>query len=305
MYDKHGRNINYLRLSVNSKCNFDCFFCSSNRTIIHELTLNELKSFSELFSLLGIEHVRITGGEPLIRQDLPQILELFSKNFHISITTNGSRLKEFVKILSKFHVRNINLSLHSLDEEIFYKITKAKLSDVLDGLKAALKEKLNIKLNCVVNRYNVEEIPNLVRFASKLKIPIRFIELMPIGQNNESVPLSEIMKCLESFELKPVNVKLGFGPASYYVTKNGNYVGIIAALSKNFCSSCNKIRVSSEGKLYPCLGSSFCIDLRELLNRTGSKEELLMILRSIVESKPLRHNMNESFVQSNMRELGG
>lgn len=304
MQDKYGRNINYLRLSISNRCNFDCFFCSPSRTTACELNLDELRYFSEIFLALGIEHVRITGGEPLLRRDLPQILELFSKNFQISITTNGSLLKDLARTLSEFNVRSINLSLHSLDEERFYRMTRGNLSEVLDGLDAALKEKLNIKLNCVVSRYNVEEIPTLVRFAGELKVPIRFIELMPIGQNNESVPLSQIMDHLKIFDLKPVNIKLGFGPASYYVTKDGNYVGIIAALSKNFCGSCNKIRVSSEGKLYTCLGSSFFVDLRELL-RVDSKEETLKFLRAVIESKPFKHNMERELVQNSMKELGG
>lgn len=271
---------------------------------MREISLEELKQFSETFSALGIEHIRITGGEPLLRDDLPQMVELLSRSFQLSITTNGSFLKDLAKIFSRFNVRSINLSLHSLDEEKFHRMTRGNLSEVLVGLDAALKEKLCVKLNCVVNRYNVEEIPTLVRFASKLKIPIRFIELMPIGQDNESAPLNEIMEHLKVFDLKPINVKLGFGPANYYVTNDGNYVGIIAALSKNFCDSCNKIRVSSEGKLYPCLGSNFCVDLRELL-RAVSKEEVLKVLRAVIENKPLRHSMNERLVQNSMKELGG
>lgn len=304
MRDRYGRNINYLRLSISNRCNFNCFFCSPGRIVSRELTLDELRRFSEIFSALGIEHVRITGGEPLLREDLPKILELFSKKFQISITTNGSLLRDLAKTLSEFNVRSINLSLHSLDEERFYRMTGGNLNDVLDGLDAALREKLYVKLNCVVSRYNAEEIPTLVRFAGELKVPIRFIELMPIGQDNESVPLKEIVEHLKIFDLKPVNVKLGFGPASYYITKDGNYVGIIAALSKNFCNSCNKVRVSSEGKLYPCLGSSFCVDLREL-SRSNSGEKISEVLRTVIESKPFRHNMEEKPVQNSMKELGG
>ncbi len=253
---------------------------------------------------MGIEHVRLTGGEPTIREDLPEIIELLSKRFRVLITTNGSRLKDLAKLFKEFDVQAINLSLHSLDEETFHKITRAKLKDVLDGLNSALKEGLNVKLNCVVSEHNVDEIPELVRFAGELKVPIRFIELMPVGQNNKAVPLKEILDRLKDFDLKPVDVKLGFGPASYYVTKNGNYVGIIAALSKNFCDSCNKIRLSSDAKLYPCLGSNFHIDLRDVLNR-GSSEEVLKIIKYAIETKPSKHRMNENFVPNNMRELGG
>jgi len=304
MRDSHGRNINYLRLSITNRCNFDCFFCSSNSSFVHEITLQELQILSELFSRLGIEHVRLTGGEPTLREDLPEIVELLSRRFRVLITTNGSRLKDLAKLFKKFDVRAINLSFHSLREEIFYKITHSNLKDVLDGLKSALKEGLNVKLNCVVSEYNVDEIAELVRFAGELKVPIRFIELMPVGKNNKAVVLNEILDRLKDFDLKPVDTKLGFGPASYYVTKDGNYVGIIAALSKNFCDSCNKMRLSSDAKLYPCLGSSFYVDLREILNR-GSSEELLKIMRYAVETKPLKHRMNETFVPNNMRELGG
>ncbi|MGE0033559.1 MAG: radical SAM protein, partial [Pseudothermotoga sp.] len=218
MYDSYGRNINYLRLSITNRCNFDCFFCSSNSLSVRELTLDEIRILSEFFSQLKIQHVRLTGGEPTLREDLGQIIELLSRHFHILVTTNGSRLKDLARLFSKYDVR-VNLSLHSLDEETFYRITRAELKDVLDGLKAALNEGLNVKLNCVVSEYNVDEIAELVRFASKLRTPIRFIELMPVGQNNKAVPLNEIFDRLKDFDLKPVDAKLGFGPASYYVTK--------------------------------------------------------------------------------------
>lgn len=302
MRDSHGRNINYLRLSITNRCNFDCFFCSSNSSLVHEITLQELRILSELFSQLGIEYVRLTGGEPTLREDLPEIIELFSKRFRVLITTNGSRLKDFVKLFKRYNV-HVNLSLHSLNDETFHKITQAKLKDVLDGLKNAMKEGLNVKLNCVVSEYNVDEIPELVRFAGELKVPIRFIELMPVGKNNKAVPFKEILDRLKDFDLKPVDVKLGFGPASYYVTKDGNYVGIIAALSKNFCDSCNKIRLSSDAKLYPCLGSNFHIDLRAIMNR--SSEEILKVMKQTIETKPLKHRMDETPVSNNMRELGG
>uniref|UniRef100_A0A832IBB8 GTP 3',8-cyclase n=1 Tax=Pseudothermotoga hypogea TaxID=57487 RepID=A0A832IBB8_9THEM len=302
MRDSHGRNINYLRLSITNRCNFDCFFCSSNSSLVHEITLQELRILSELFSHLGIEYVRLTGGEPTLREDLPEIIELLSKRFRVLITTNGSRLKDFAKLFKRYNV-HVNFSLHSLNDETFHKITQAKLKDVLDGLKNAVKEGLNVKLNCVVSEYNVDEIPELVRFAGELKVPIRFIELMPVGKNNKAVPFKEILDRLKDFDLKPVDVKLGFGPASYYVTRDGNYVGIIAALSKNFCDSCNKIRLSSDAKLYPCLGSNSHIDLRAIMNR--SSEEILKVMKQTIETKPLKHRMDETPVSNNMRELGG
>lgn len=304
MKDLHGRNVDYLRLSITTECNFDCFFCSSNSPSVSALTLDELRTFSGIFSELGIRSVRLTGGEPLLRADLPQIVEMLSKRFSIFITTNGSRLKDYAKLFKKYGVQSINLSLHSLDEETFYRITKASLSHVLEGLNSALKEKLNVKLNCVVSEHNVDEIPELVRFATKLKLPIRFIELMPIGKDNRAVPLKEIFERLQVFDLRPIDVKLGFGPASYYVTKDGNYVGIIAALSKNFCETCNKVRLSSDGKLYPCLGSSFYIDLRQILMQ-GSREKLIEAVKTAIESKPLKHAMNEKLVLNSMRQLGG
>ncbi|WP_041075772.1 GTP 3',8-cyclase MoaA [Thermotoga caldifontis] len=304
MKDLHGRNVDYLRLSITTECNFDCFFCSSNSSSVSTLTLDELRTFSEIFSELGIRNVRLTGGEPLLRADLPQIVEMLSKRFNIFITTNGSRLKDYAKLFKMHGVQSINLSLHSLDEETFYRITKASLSHVLEGLNSALKEKLNVKLNCVVSEHNVDEIPELVRFATKLRLPIRFIELMPIGKDNRAVPLKEIFERLQIFDLRPIDVRLGFGPASYYVTKDGNYVGIIAALSKNFCETCNKIRLSSDGKLYPCLGSSFHIDLRRILME-GSKEKLVEAVKVGIERKPLKHVMNEGMVLNAMRQLGG
>ncbi|AEH50624.1 GTP 3',8-cyclase MoaA [Pseudothermotoga thermarum] len=310
MIDKYGRKITYLRISVTDRCNFDCFYCiGENRSFIDEenlMKLNEIEILAEVFKKIGIKKVRITGGEPLCREDIVDIVRLFAKEFSVAMTTNGSLLSKFAKDLKRAGLSSVNVSLNSLKPETFFKITRGDLRRTLDGIEEALKVGISLKLNTVVCEHNFEELDELVRFAEKLKVPIRFIELMPIGRKVETRYFErQILQKLAEFDLKFVDIKLGEGPARYFATKDGNYVGVISALSKSFCESCNKIRVSCDGKMYPCLGSTLFVDLLKPLRSGATFDDLQKIVLEAVDLKPSSHTMTSKPVGNKMNQLGG
>lgn len=271
------------------------------------LTTDEIDILAQIFSGIGIQQVRITGGEPLLREDVVDITKKLSKYFRVSMTTNGSRLRELAEPLKEAGLVSVNISLNSLKEDIFLRITKGQLKPVLAGMDAAIECGLFVKINTVVSQLNLNELPELVDFASKRGIPIRFIEMMPIGrQNKGAIFEDQILEKLSDFDLKPVQIKIGQGPARYFITKHGNYVGIISAMSKSFCESCNKLRLSCDGKLYPCLGSTYYVDVLEKL-RLGHQqvEQLSELVKIAIYNKPLSHNMKDSTVPNTMNRLGG
>lgn len=256
MIDKYNRRIDYLRFSITDKCNHRCFYCmpADVKFLPSDglLTIDEIGILAEIFSNLGIKQIRITGGEALLREDVVDVTKKLSKYFQLSLTTNGSKLKELAGPLRESGLLSVNVSLNSLNEDRFYEITRGSLKPVLEGIESAIDCKLFVKINTVVSQMNLDELGDLVDFSAKRGIPIRFIEMMPIGKANRGVVFEEeILKRLSAFELKPSNVKLGAGPGRYFVTKDGNYVGIISAMSRSFCTSCNKLRLSCGGKLYP------------------------------------------------------
>ncbi|WP_041083861.1 GTP 3',8-cyclase MoaA [Thermotoga profunda] len=309
MLDKYNRKIDYLRFSITDRCNHRCFYCIPLDTKFlpfdNLLTTDEINILAQIFSGIGIQQVRITGGEPLLREDVVDITRKLSKYFRISMTTNGSRLRELAESLKEAGLVSVNISLNSLKEDVFFRITKGQLKPVLAGIDAAIKCGLFVKINTVVSQLNLNELPELVDFVSKRGIPIRFIEMMPIGrQNKGTIFEDQILEKLSDFDLKPVQIKIGQGPARYFITKHGNYVGIISAMSRSFCKSCNKLRLSCDGKLYPCLGSTYYVDVLEKL-RSQQVEQLSELVKIAIYNKPLSHNMKDSTVPNTMNRLGG
>ncbi len=310
MIDAHGRKINYLRLSVTDRCNHRCFYCmDESANFLPEMDLlsfEEIKLLAKVFFHLGINKVRITGGEPLLRSDIVGIVKVLSERFTVAMTTNGSLLSELAKDLKEAGLSSVNVSLHSLKTDTFRKITRGDLDRVLRGIDEGLNAGLSLKLNAVVCDENFGELPKLVLFASERRIPIRFIELMPVGRENKSSYFEkQILEKLSNFRLTPTDVKLGEGPARYFVTADGNYVGLISAMSKSFCESCNKIRMSCDGKLYPCLGSSLFFDLRQYLMDVSSIEKIQDVIFDALKTKPLSHTMKSKAVSNKMNQLGG
>ncbi|MFN4190036.1 MAG: GTP 3',8-cyclase MoaA [Pseudothermotoga sp.] len=311
MFDKYNRKIDYLRFSITDRCNHRCFYCMPPDVKFlpddRLLTLDEIRTLAETFSHLGIEQVRITGGEPLLREDVVHITRELAQYFRVSMTTNGVRLKELAWPLKEAGLISVNVSLNSLNEDVFFTITKGNVKPVLAGIDFAIECGLFVKVNTVVSQMNLNELPELVDFASKRGIPIRFIEMMPIGRQNRGVIFEDqILEKLSDFDLRPVQVKLGQGPAKYFVTKYGNYVGIISAMSKSFCEDCNKLRLSCDGKLYPCLGSTHYVDLlKSLRSKDHRVEQLSELIKIAIYNKPLSHQMKGSAVDNAMNRLGG
>ncbi|QTA38362.1 GTP 3',8-cyclase MoaA [Thermosipho ferrireducens] len=306
MRDQYNREIRYARISITNRCNYRCTYCYLDNVRKEEMTLNEYEKLFEALKSIGIRKVRITGGEPTVRKDVIDIVKLASSNFkEVNMTTNGHFVKELASRLKKAGLSGLNISLDTLNERLFERITGVDgLKNVLEGIEEALIVGLKVKLNTVLTVDTKNEIFELINFAERLGVPIRFIELMPFGNFTEDLRIKEeeIFKLLETRygKLHPTKLKPGEGPAKYY--KIGKtYVGFISAFSRDICSTCNKIRISFDGKLIPCLGKNIKYDIRNLLH---NKEKLEEKIRKAIFFKPKHHNFEELKTKG-LNEMGG
>jgi cyclic pyranopterin phosphate synthase len=311
LIDPFGRRVHYLRLSVTDRCDFRCRYCmAEDMTFLPRdqvLSLEELAVVAKVFRQLGGDKLRVTGGEPLIRRDVLQLFQaLGGLGFaDLSLTTNGARLKDFAQPLVDAGVHRVNISLDSLQPERFRDITRTgDLHAVLAGIEAARQAGFRrIKLNVVVMRhFNLDEVVPLTRFALERGMDISFIEEMPLGdidghvRRDEFVSSDELRNLLDPhFSLSPVEESSG-GPARYWAAKDyANRLGFISPHSHNFCASCNRVRVSAEGRILLCLGNEHSADLRSVL-RTGPVEEreerLTQAMVAALCLKPERHHFN-------------
>ncbi len=307
--DRFGRTVNYVRLSVTDRCDFRCVYCmAEDMTFLPRqqvLTLEEIARVARSFVALGTEKIRLTGGEPLVRKDiLGLVQEIGSYGLRdFAMTTNGSQLPTMAEPLRKAGLHRLNISLDSLDAEKFRTITRTgKLSQVLDGIDAACAAGFRgIKLNVVVMKgRNDEEIPELIEFARRKKIDISFIEEMPLGNISEhdrglalctSDEVRDIIQ--QRHELTPTTDDSG-GPARYYRMSDSDIrVGFISPHSHNFCSTCNRVRVTVEGRLLLCLGNEHSMDLRRVLRANPTSEEKLQnAIIDAMDLKPERHHFS-------------
>lgn len=307
--DRFGRTVNYVRLSVTDRCDFRCVYCmAEDMTFLPRqqvLTLEEIARVARSFVALGTEKIRLTGGEPLVRKDILELVrEIGSYGLRdFAMTTNGSQLSTMAEPLSKAGLHRLNISLDSLDAEKFRTITRTgKLSQVLDGIDAACAAGFrSIKLNVVVMKgRNDEEIPDLIEFARRKRVDISFIEEMPLGNISEhdrglalctSDEVRDIIQ--QRYELTPTTDDSG-GPARYYRMSDSDIrVGFISPHSHNFCSTCNRVRVTVEGRLLLCLGNEHSMDLRRVLRANPTSDEKLQ--NTIIEAmdlKPERHHFS-------------
>jgi cyclic pyranopterin phosphate synthase len=312
LIDRFGRRVNYVRISVTDRCDFRCIYCMCEEMSFvpraQLLTLEEIATIARTFTELGVEKIRITGGEPLIRRNvaslfysigsLPGLQELVT-------TTNGSQLPLLAKDLKAAGVKRINISLDTLDPEKFRRITRfGDLDKVLAGIDAALDTGFErIKINSVIikNR-NHDEITNLVRFASERDMDISFIEEMPLGSidehdlNEAYYSSDQIRAELEQvFTLLPTTETTG-GPSKYFhIDGTGCRVGFISPHSHNFCDSCNRVRLTCEGRLLLCLGQEHSIDLRHVIrSHPGDMERLKQTIRDSMDIKPEGHEFDLS-----------
>lgn len=318
MKDQFGRKINYLRISVTDLCNLRCIYCMPKEgipKIQHEdiLSVEEIEEIVKVFVKLGVNKIRLTGGEPLVRKGILDIVERIGKLEGIrdfAMTTNGLLLKEYAKDLKALGLKRVNISLDTLDDKKYSSITRiGSLQRVMKGIEAAKEVGLTpIKINTVlVGGFNDDEIEDLVRLTEKEEIDVRFIELMPIG---EAIKLKADHFLSNEIVLQrvPNLIKIDgedpSSPAVYYKLPNGKgKIGLINPVSCKFCKNCNRVRLTSQGKLKLCLHSDVEIDLREALRRGQAIEKIIM---DAISKKPESHNLEDGvYVSKKMYQIGG
>jgi len=298
--------INYLRVSVTDRCNFRCRYCVPEGTkefIPHSeiLRYEEIAEIVSIFSEFGVDSVRLTGGEPLVRRGLESlILQIKERGIEeVSLTTNGSLLSEKAKLLKSYGLDRVNISIDTLDPEKFAYITgtddKEILFKVIKGLETSLEAGLTpVKVNTVLIRgFNDSEIEDFIRFSENYGIEVRFIELMPVGgeffTKENFIPASEIKRFIEERFGKLIPVKTRKrGPAkSFKIEGTGAVVGFIPSVSEHFCNSCNRLRLTSDGKLRLCLMRDREIDLKSILRSSFYSKETLrkVIAEALIEKR--------------------
>lgn len=319
MKDHYGRRINYMRISVTDLCNLRCVYCMPEEGVQKHLHKTNM-SFEEIISLVkagtqvGIDKIRLTGGEPLVRNGIVELVQAIGQIEGIkdlTMTTNGILLPKYAKDLKNAGLNRVNISLDTFDEKKYHQITRwGNLDNVMAGIEAAMAVGMNpIKINTVlIKGFNDDEIEKFVNFTIENPVDVRFIELMPLGESsnyaqNKYISNAEVLKKMP--ELVAVLEPEKTGPAEYYQLPGAKgRVGLINPISKHFCSECNRIRVTTDGKIKPCLHSDFEIDILKL------REEgltYLQILEKAIGAKPERHLLedNEKQMVRNMNEIGG
>lgn len=312
--DSFQRPINYLRISVTDRCNLRCIYCMPTQGVdlrSHSdiLSYEEIHTVAKAAAELGINKLRVTGGEPLVRAGLSQLIEMLAgieAIDDIALTTNGVRLADYAAELKQAGLKRVNISLDTLNPDRFKRITRGQsdLSQVLEGIEAARRVGLEpVKLNMVVmSGINDDE---LLDFAAKTideDWHVRFIELMPVAGNGDNalrfVSATEMRKRLAPLgELKPCLPGIGNGPAKYFRLPGAKgTVGFITPVSEHFCFQCNRMRLTADGKLRPCLLSDYEIDLKQPLRDGISKVGLKKLFKQAVAGKPLRHGLAEGHI---------
>lgn len=326
MKDELGRNINYLRISVTDRCNLRCRYCMPEEGIekkfhIDMLTLEEIFEVVKVSAGMGTDKIRITGGEPLVRKGLPGLIEKITALDSIkdlALTTNGVLLKKLAYDLKKAGLKRINISLDTMDEKKYEYITRGgKVEDVLEGIEEAMKVGLKpIKINIVLARgFNEDEIGDFIRLTQDSDIDVRFIELMPLGHaaSFASEHYLSNSAVLESYkELKPVEAEDKSSPATYYKLHGAKgSVGLINPISHKFCSNCNRLRLTADGKLKPCLHSDMEIDVKGILRDSTIDDKNKALREAIAEAikaKPMHHTLNDLYnkpIERDMYTIGG
>ena len=329
MIDPFGRAIKYLRISVTDRCDFRCEYCmAENMTFLPKsevLSLEELDSLCTAFIEKGVEKLRITGGEPLVRKDIMSLLHNLGRHLktgaleELTITTNGSQLARFADELVDIGVKRINVSLDTLDAQQFTRITRwGRLDQVLEGIQAAKEAGLKIKINTVAMRgVNDAEAMDLIRWCGDEGHDITFIETMPMGEIDGEradvyMPLSVLRAQIsQHYTLEDSDYRTG-GPARYAtVTETGQRIGFITPLTHNFCESCNRVRVTCTGMLYMCLGQDDNADLRKALRADSDNTALNAAIDEAIGRKPKGHDFvidrrtNAPAVSRHMSVTGG
>ena len=313
LIDPFARAITYLRISVTDRCDFRCVYCmAENMTFLPKkelLTLEELDRMCSTFVRLGVEKLRITGGEPLVRRDIMTFFRSMTRHLdagtlkELTLTTNGSQLSRFAGDLYDAGVRRVNVSLDTLDEKKFAEITRwGRLPQVLKGIDAAQNAGLRVKINAVALKgFNEDELFDLQEWCASRDMDLTFIEVMPMGDLGNEDRLDQYWslkdlraRLAERFTLIDLAERTG-GPARYVqLQETGQKIGFITPLTHNFCESCNRVRLTCTGELYMCLGQEDMADLRAPLRASAGNAMLEVAIRAAIERKPKGHDFDYS-----------
>ncbi|MDX1490467.1 MAG: GTP 3',8-cyclase MoaA [Pseudohongiellaceae bacterium] len=307
LIDKFGRRVDYVRLSVTDRCDFRCVYCmTEDMTFLPReqvLSLEEIHKIAQAFTELGVSKIRLTGGEPMVRNNVMSLVENLGRLpglKELLLTTNGAQLGKYAAPLREAGVNRINISIDSLDAERFRKISRVgKLESVLAGIDAAKANGFErIRLNAVIMKgYNDDEVLDLTRYAVERDLDIAFIEEMPLGNasdhDRESTVCSNdwVREQIQSQYELVSSTQSTAGPSKYYlIPGKKSRIGFISPVSHNFCADCNRVRVTVEGRLLLCLGNEHSVDLRAVLRSEGSTMELLKeTIIAAMDLKPERH----------------
>jgi cyclic pyranopterin phosphate synthase len=313
LVDPFARAISYLRVSVTDRCDFRCTYCmSEHMTFLPKadlLTLEELDRLCSTFVGLGVQKLRITGGEPLVRKGILTFFEAMSRHLRtgalkeLTLTTNGSQLVKFAEPLAALGIRRVNVSLDTLDPQKFTAITRwGRLPQVLEGIAAAKAAGLRVKINAVALKgFNEDELFSLLDWCAAENHDLTFIEVMPMGEDmtagrlDQYWPLKDLRARLaERFTLTDLAERTG-GPARYVrIEETGQKLGFITPLTHNFCESCNRVRLTCTGQLYMCLGQEDMADLRAPLRASPDNAVLEQAIRAAIARKPKGHDFDYS-----------
>ena len=308
MIDPFGRSVTYLRVSVTDRCGFRCLYCmSENMTFLPKsevLSLEELDRLCSAFVRRGVNKLRITGGEPLVRKDIMTFFRAMGRHVasgalqELTLTTNGSQLSRFAEQLVDCGVKRINVSIDTLNADKFQTITRwGRLGQVMEGLEAAKKAGLAVKINAVALKgVNEFEVDDMIRFCGDNGFDLCFIETMPLGdidgdRTDQYLPLTTVRERISrNWTLEDTDYTTG-GPARYSVIREtGNRLGFITPLTHNFCESCNRVRLSCTGTLYMCLGQEDAADLRTPLRQSESDDAIDQAIDDAILRKPKGHD---------------
>ena len=309
LVDQFQRRVSYLRLSLTDRCDLRCAYCMPERQTF--LPRSEVLSLEECYRLAlgfiarGVTKIRLTGGEPLVRRDMIQLVRALGRQLRsgleeLTLTTNGTQLAEFADDLAAAGVKRINVSLDTLERAKFAALTRRdSLPQVLEGLAAARAAGLVVKLNTVALKgINEDELPELIAWAHGQGFDLTLIEVMPLGEVETDrfdhyLPLDDVRTALETrFTLTPSAHRSG-GPARYFdIAETGGRLGLITPLTNNFCEDCNRVRVTATGQLYACLGGTEQVDLRAALRSEDPDAALSSGLDQAMRIKPERHHFS-------------
>ena len=320
--DKHGRSITDLRISITDHCNYKCVYCRTGRegALYADLPVDDYLRMARLFVELGIEKVRITGGEPLLRHGLAEFVRklarlrtLDGRPLELALTTNGHLLAEMAQPLKDAGLSRVTVSMDAVDPEKFARITRVPHGheNCLAGIRAAKVAGLDpVKVNCVLLRgFNHDQIPQFARFSRDEGVVVRFIEFMPLEEDRVwspeiVVPLQEIVTKLEAFRpLRELPHGLSETARRYTFDDGLGEIGIIAPVSQPFCGHCSRVRITSDGKIRTCLFSLFDHDLYGVMRRGAPDEELRAYIRGVIMKKEARHHIGEPDFQKPSRSM--